>query len=336
MTLAAPAIDPAQAHVVLEHKHGRPPTSCRFHPKGRHVFWGAEENLVHRLDLETKAVATLARHDSWVRAIACSPDGTTVLTGGYDGRVVWWPAMDEKPSPVRVIDAHAGWLRAIAISPAGDRVATCGNDRLVKLWSVADGSPIATLPGHEHHVYNVAWRPDGSALVSCDLKGVVKEWDVASGKAKRDLGAEPLWKYDTTFLADIGGARSMTFRGDGMQLAVGGITNVTNAFAGIGHPAVVVLGWVDGKRAIVLETKEKANGVCWGLSWHPAGFWITAAGGGGGGWLAFFKGDTANEFHKLKLPANARDLSVAPDGTRLAVAHADGFLRIYALHAKTA
>jgi WD40 repeat protein len=333
---AAAAIDPAQAHVVLEHKHGRPLIACRWHPQGRHVFWSAEENLVHRLELETKVVTPLARHDSWVRAIGCTPDGGTVLTGGYDGRLVWWPATAEKPEPARVVDAHDGWLRALAISPQGDRVATCGNDRLVKLWSVADGSLLATLGGHEHHVYNVAWRPDGSALVSCDLKGVVKEWDIAAAKVKRDLAAAPLWKYDTTFRADIGGARSIAFRGDGSQLAVGGITNVTNAFAGVGHPAVVVLAWADGKQAVLLETKEKANGVCWGLSWHPSGFWVTAAGGGGGGWLSFYKGDAANEFHKLKLPANARDMSLAPDGTRLAIAHADGQLRLYALHAKTA
>ena len=60
------------------------------------------------------------------------------------------------------------------------------------------------------------------------------------------------------------------------------------------------------------------------------------AGGGGGGWLYFCKGDAANEFHKLKLPNNGRDLSLSPDGTRVAVAHADNQLRIYALHAKAA
>jgi WD40 repeat protein len=332
----APAIDPAQTHLVLEHKHTRPLVACQWDPLGRYVFWGAEDFFVHRFDIATKAVTPLARHDSWVRALGCSPDGATLYSGGYDGRLVWWPAAAEKPEPVRTVDAHQGWLRALAVSPDGSKIATCGNDKLVKLWNSADGAPLGQFAGHEWHVYNVAWRPDGSSLVSCDLKGIAKEWDLATSTAKRDLAAAPLWKYDNTFRADIGGARSIAFRGDGNQVAFGGITNVSNAFAGIGHPAVVLLEWADGKQAFLLEAKEKANGVCWGLAHHPQGFWITLAGGGGGGWLHFYKGYAANEFHKLKLPTNGRGMSLSADGTRVAVAHADGNLRIYALHAKAA
>lgn len=336
IALQTPAIDAAQTHQLLEHKHARPLVACKWDPLSRYVYWGAEDNLVHRFDLATKAVTPLARHDSWVRALGCSPDGAMLYSGGYDGRLIWWPAAVEKPEPTRVVDAHQGWLRALAVSPDGQKIATCGNDNLVKLWNAADGVLAGTLAGHSSHVYNVAWRPDGSALVSCDLKGVVKEWDLATSAAKRDLAAAPLWKYDTTFRADLGGARCVAFRSDGNQLALGGITNVSNAFAGIGHPAIVLLEWTDGKQAFLLEATEKANGVCWGLVHHPQGFWIGLAGGGGGGWLHFFKGDAANEFHKLKLPNNGRDLSLSPDGARVAVAHADGNLRVYGLHAKAA
>lgn len=334
--LQTPAIDAAQTHQILEHKHVRPLVACKWDPLSRYVFWGAEDNFVHRFDLTTKAVTPLARHDSWVRALGCAPDGATLYSGGYDGRLIWWPAAAENPEPARVVDAHQGWLRALAVSPDGQKIATCGNDNLVKLWNATDGVLAGTLAGHTSHVYHLAWRPDGSSLVSCDLKGIVKEWDLATSTAKRDLTAAALWKYDTTFRADIGGARCLAFRGDGNQLALGGITNVSNAFAGIGHPAIVLLEWTDGKQTFLLEATEKANGVCWGLAHHPQGFWIGLAGGGGGGWLHFFKGDVANEFHKLKLPNNGRDLSLSPDGTRVAVAHADGHLRIYGLHAKAA
>jgi WD40 repeat protein len=335
--IQAPAIDPVQTHQVLEQKHSRPLVACKWDPLSRYVFWGAEDNLVHRFDLNTKAITPFTRHDSWVRALGCSPDGATLYTGGYDGRLIWWPAAAEKPEPVRVVDAHQGWLRALAVSPDGSKIATCGNDNLVKLWNAADGALIAALPGHASHVYNVAWRPDGSSLASCDLKGVVKEWDLTANAAKRDVAtAAALWKYDPTFRADIGGARSIAFRGDGNQLAVGGITNVSNAFAGIGHPAAALLEWADGKQTFLLEPTEKGNGVCWGLAHHPGGFWIGLASGGGGSFLYFFKGDAANEYHKFKLPTNSRDLSLSPDGARVAVAQADGHLRIYALHAKVA
>ena len=107
--------------------------------------------------------------------------------------------------------------------------------------------PIRTLDGHASHVYNVAFHPDGKRLVSCDLKGVVKDWNLNTGTSERELDAKTLWKYDPGFMADIGGARAMTFSADGTQLACAGITNVSNAFAGVGNPAVVLFDWKDGK-----------------------------------------------------------------------------------------
>jgi WD40 repeat protein len=330
-----PAIDPAKTHVVLEHKHERPLTACRFDPLGKYVFFGAEDNLVHRFDVAAQSVTPLAAHDSWVRALGCSPSGDVLYSGGYDGRLVWWPANDEQPKPLRVVDAHQGWIRALAVNPDGRLVATCGNDRLIKLWDAADGRLVSTLSGHESHVYYVAFHPGGQALMTCDLKGVLKEWDVASGTLKRDLApATSLYNYDTTFRADIGGARCMAFRSDGNQIAVSGITNVTNAFAGIGEVMIVLVNLADGKIARQLEAKEKIRGTAWGVAHHPEGFWIGLAGGGGGGWLYFWKGDAPNEFFKLKLPNDGRDLSLSPERSRVAVAHADRSLRLYALHGK--
>ena len=209
-------IDPTKTHVALEHKHTRPLIACRFDPLGRYVLFGAEDNLVHRFDIAAKSMISLAAHDSWVRAIGCSPSGEFLYTGGYDGRLVWWPAAEDKPQPIRVVEAHQGWIRALAVSPDGRRIASCGNDNLVKLWDVVDGKCVGELAGHGSHVYHVAFQPDGQALVSCDLKGGLKEWDAASGSLRRDLtSAAALYKYDTTFRADIGGARSIAFRSDG-------------------------------------------------------------------------------------------------------------------------
>src|SRR5262245_19330539 len=330
-------IDPTKTHVALEHKHERPLIACRFDPAGRYVFFGAEDNLVHRFDIQAKAVTPFAAHDSWVRALGCSPSADVLYSGGYDGRLIWWPAADEKPQPIRIVEAHQGWIRALAVSPGGEFIATCGNDNLVKLWHATDGKLVAELAGHTSHVYNVAFHPSGEMLVSCDLKGIIKQWDVAGGALKRDLTpAAALYKYDTQFRADIGGARCIAFRSDGNQLAVGGITNVTNAFAGIGNALVVLLDMAEGKVALQLEAKEKINGVAWGVAHHPDGFWIGLAGGGGGGWLYFWKGDTANEFFKLKLANDGRDLALSPDKTQAAVAHADKTLRLYDLHDKAA
>ncbi|MEQ1826009.1 MAG: hypothetical protein ABL921_08675 [Pirellula sp.] len=324
--------DSEKVQLENEYKHSRPLTSCTWDPKGRYVFFGAEDNLVHRYDPALKASISFEGHDSWVRAMAVSSRHDQLVTGGYDGRLIWWPMASDKPEAIRIIDAHQGWIRALAISPDCAIIATCGNDLMVKLWNAVDGTLIRELRGHQSHVYNAAFTPDGSSLVSFDLKGNLKAWDINQEFTMRDIARiESLHKYDPTFRADIGGARCIAFRPDGTQLAIGGITNVTNAFAGIGDIAIAVVDWKQGSVAQLLEAKEKIRGVAWGIAYHPDGHWIASAGGGGGGWLYYWKGNEANEFFKFKLKNDGRGMSLAVDHQRLAIAHADAHLRIYRL-----
>lgn len=328
------AVDPTATYVAGQLKHKRPLVACRIDPTGTYAFTGAEDYFVVRWKLADGSSTELAGHESWVRAIAFSPTGDVTFTGGYDGQIVSWNTSSEKPEPVLKIAAHDGWVRAVAVSPDGKQLASCGNDGLVKLWDAATGVKQHELAGHECHVYNVAYHPTAAALVSCDIKGNIKHWDLTEQKLVRDIAAPALHKYDTQFRADIGGARSIAFSHDGKQLALGGITNVTNAFAGIGNPAVVLIDWESGKIVVQYEGKEKINGTAWGVRQHPSGFWIGLSGGGGGGWIYFWKDATAQEFAKFKLPDTGRDLDLHPDGVRLFVAHADSQLRTLEMRKK--
>jgi hypothetical protein len=71
----------------------------------------------------------------------------------------------------------------------------------------------------------------------------------------------------------------------------------------------------------------------WGVVVHPDGFLASVA-GGSGGMMWYWKPDSAQDFFSLRLPNNARDLDLHPDGRRLAVAFADGAVRLYAMEAK--
>lgn len=328
---AQPAVVAEKTRLLREHKHSRPLTACWWDPLNRFVFFGAEDNQVHRLDLTSGSAVPLTGHDSWVRALGSSADGQVLYSGGYDGRLIWWPAAAEKPEPQRTVDAHQGWIRALAVSPDGKIIATCGNDLQIRLWDAQEGMLLRSLSGHASHVYNVVFAPDGRTLYSCDLKGQVKSWDPATGTAHPDPArATALHKYDETFRADIGGARSIAIDDSGRQLALGGITNVSNAFAGVGEVAVVLLDLTTGQVARLLETKAKTRGTTWGVAWHPSGFWVGLS-GGGGGYLHFWKGDTQHEFFSLKLKNDGRGMAISPDRSQLAVAHADSHLRTYAM-----
>jgi WD40 repeat protein len=357
--------DPTQARVEREFKHGSPLIGCRFDPSGRFLFTSGQDYTVQRFDLRSGAKASFTAHQSWVRGLAFVPQwdelnghltvrselfglagswGTllapprpvpfTVVSGDYHGKLLWWPGDGDAPQPVRTVEAHDGWVRAVAVSPDGRAVASCGNDGLVKLWSAADGAPLRTLAGHGCHVYNVAFHPDGARLVSCDLKGVVKDWDWRTGALVRELDAKALHKYDAGFMADIGGARGMAFAPDGNRLACCGITNVSNAFAGVGNPLVIVFDWADGKPR-QLTPKAAFQGTAWGVAFHPAGL-VIAAGGGSGAQAWFWKGDETASAHQMAVPASARDLALHPSGERFALAGANGVAYLYTLRPKPA
>ena len=329
--------DPMQTHVVKSFVNETSLVACRFDPTGRFVFVGQQSEKVARWDLTTGTKTDFeGGHDSWVRAIAFVNKGDVVLTGGHDGRLVWWPtSATEKPAPIRKVDAHAGWIRAIDVSPDGLFIATCGNDLKVNLWKADDGSLVREFSGHERHVYNVAFHPGGKNLLSGDLVANFIDWEVETGKQIRSFKVATLHKYDPGFMADYGGPYSMQFSKDGKQFAAGGITNVSNAFAGVGNPALCMVDWESGKETMAHLAKSGVNGKVFGLALHPEGHLIGAVGGGGGGYLYFWKPGEKNEFHFFNIGNAVRDLTLHPDGIQLATAHHDKHLRLLAMRPKT-
>ena len=157
-------MDAAQTHLARDLTHDSPIIGCRFDRAGKYVFFSAEDSRVWRWEWSTETKIPLVGHDSWSRGMAFDPMNQTLITGGYDGRLIWWPLAAEKPEPVRKVEAHSGWIRAVSISPDGQLVASVGNDRVVKLWTLAEGKLVRELRGHESHIYNVAFHPSGSAL----------------------------------------------------------------------------------------------------------------------------------------------------------------------------
>lgn len=329
-----PGLDPTKTHVAAAWKHESPLIACRFDPLGKFVFAAAQDRSVQRFDAASGAKVGLAGHESWVRAMAFTADGQTLLTAGYDGRLVWWPAAAEKPAPSRTVEAHAGWCRAVAISPDGALAATAGNDHLVKLWSLADGKLVRELAGHDRHVYSVLFHPGGQSLVSGDLHGQVIQWEVASGKQLHTFDAKELYAANEGQGAEYGGVRALAFSPDASQLAAGGLYKASNPFGAVQDPLVLVFEWQSQKKLRNHTAAGDLKGMIWRLAFHPAGFLLGASGGSGGGVLLFWKPEQGNEFHRFALPNTALDMDLCSDGLRVATAHHDGHVRISRLAVK--
>lgn len=359
-------MDTTKTHIALDHNHGRPLTACRFSPSGKTVYFASEDFAVWGLDWQSERKV---KYDAqaWVRSIAATADGNMLITGGYDGRLMWWPTDHDEPKPIRAVEAHDGWIRAISISPDGQTLASVGNDRVIRFWNAIDGKPLREIVGpdagdipvaelekdkakpkadeaakpaepepigHRTFIYNVEFHPDGKSLVTGDLMGQLIHWDVESAKPLRTWTAESLSKYDRGFRAQIGGFRSLFFSADGSTLYASGITNVTNAFAGVGNPSVVEFDWAEAKQKIEHISKPKLQGVAWGAARHDDGMLIGAH-GGSNGHLMFWKAGEAEAAHQFKLPQNGRDLALHADGRHVAVAGSNGHLWIALMHAKS-
>ncbi len=320
---------PDKTHISREYSHKRPLVACRFDARGRYVYATAEDDTVQRFDLATGKQTAYVGHESWVFALAAHPAGDVLITGGGDGRLIWWPAAADKPAPLRSVSAHQGWIRSIAISPDGSVVASCGNDNAVRLWSFGDGAPLFELPDHDKPVYRVLFTPKGKSLISADLRGRVIEWDYRPGKEARRLDASKLYNYNAAGQGvDYGGVRDLSLSHDGKYLACGGLVEATNALGAVSNPAVLLFDWQNGKELRLLRPKENVLGLVWGLRFHPAGFLIAAVGGNAGGYLFFWKPEQTGEIFKLGLPNTARDMDLHPDGLRIATAHHDGRVRV--------
>ena len=331
---AVAAADPTQAHVAAEWEHDAPLINCRFDPTGRFVFATSEDRSILRFDVESGQKFVLETQETWVRPLVFDPTGETLVSGGYDGRLVWWSAAAETPGPLRSVDAHDGWIRAAAVHPSGAQIATAGNARIVRLWNMADGALVGELAGHEKHVYSLLWHPEGQFLLSGDLAGVIRQWDVASRQEVRALDASALHTYNGGQGVDYGGVRSMALSHDGGQLACSGLTAATNPLGAVNEPMLLVFDWQTGELKTTHETKDKLKGIAWRVVYHPSGFLIAISGGSGGGFVIFWRAGEAQEFFVHKLPNTAREMDLHPDGLRIVTAHHDGRLRISRLDGK--
>jgi WD40 repeat protein/predicted Ser/Thr protein kinase len=110
-------------------------------------------------------------------AVAYSPDGHTIATGGGDGAVRFWDAASG--APAGSISASAGWVNTVAFSPDGRTLSAAASDGTVRLIDVRTRAEIGTaLPGPVRESASAAFSPGGKSLVVVYGTGDGIAWDV--------------------------------------------------------------------------------------------------------------------------------------------------------------
>ena len=124
------AANPEKLKVVKQLSRGDIVFAVARKPGTSRLFCGGSDFTVYEIDVDQAKpeAKELGRHDSYVTSLALA--GTTLVSGGYDGRLIWWNI--ESRSKIREVDAHRKWIRGVAATPDGTVVASVADDMVCR------------------------------------------------------------------------------------------------------------------------------------------------------------------------------------------------------------
>ncbi len=132
---------------------------------------------------------TLAGHTQ-AYAVAFSPDGRGLATGGKDGIVRLWDPITGRKRGKLV--GHASCVNQVAFSPDGALLATASCDGTIKLWNAADHSELPLLVEPAGAVLCLTFSPDGKWLAAGGANRGTTIIHVPQRRAVASLGGEPI------------------------------------------------------------------------------------------------------------------------------------------------
>jgi WD40 repeat protein len=218
------------------------------------------------VDTKIKRTVTLSLPPALVkpvRAVAISPDKTTVAAGRGNQVHLFDPKTGEFKKTLTDPDlktadgkpasaAHISLVESIAYSPDGKTLAT-GSFQELTLWDTEKGTPKARVGGFADRVVAIAFAPDGKTFAT-------------GGGAPTEDGEVKLFDAAGKFIAEVKNAHSdqvfgVCFSPDGRLLATGGADRFVKVFEVPGGKLVKTfeghtnhvldVGWTaDGKKLV--------------------------------------------------------------------------------------
>jgi eukaryotic-like serine/threonine-protein kinase len=186
-----------------------------FAPDGKSLYLGGDHDLSIWRPQRVAEFDTFASHHDEVWAVAVSPSGRLVASGGDDDTLRLWDPLTGRECAA--LKGHNATVAALAFRPDGRVIASAslGHQDNVKLWDVATFRLITTLSGHSDRVRSVAFNHDGSVMASAGSDRTIRLWDGATGAARGvmaghdDVVREIAFSPDRQTLASAGNDRTV-------------------------------------------------------------------------------------------------------------------------------
>jgi WD40 repeat protein/serine/threonine protein kinase len=315
------------------------------------VTVGSLDRAVRRWELPTgRAIGTDLSHQEWVRAVAFSPDGRAILTGGDDRVARLWETASGRPLQVLY---HQKPVWAVAFGPDGRRFLTASLGDAVRVWNGTPfPEPLHTL-AHRGPVRALDVSPDGKWVVTGAADWALHLWDSSTGKEvpldlphdflprfaafspdgtllvttryQRNGNVALLWDFvpgtprplrKKAELSHRGDIRKVAFSCDGTRLATAsmdGTAQVWNTATGL--PALAAVLHHDGKAVSAVAFSPDGTKVLTGGADGNARRWNVATG----------------EPFGRPLPQGGAivDVAFSPDGRMMLTAGKDGWVRCW-------
>ena len=328
--------------------HKKAVRSVSFSPDGQMIasistdetikVWSRNGELLHTFfGCEPQYKDKCKRKQDDVTSVSFSPDGKTIVSGGYGGKVKLWNLKDKQPKISRK-NKHRGSITSVSFSPDEKIIASTSHDRTIKLWS-RDGKLIKTLQGHNGVVSSVSFTPDGKTLATASWDGTIKIWKpdgqsiitpkhnksvssvsfspdskiLASGS---DDNTIKLWNRDGQLLKTLSkhtkGVNSVSFSPDGKTLASGSDDNT------------IKLWNRDGK---LLKTLSKHTKGVNSVSFSPDG--KIFASGSDDNTIKLWNWDGQLLKTLSKHTQSVKSVSFSPDGKTLASGSDDNTIKLW-------
>ncbi len=153
---------------------------------GRLIAVGMQDKSIRLYDATNFEEIQKLQDNFLSTALAFSPRGDTVASGGVDRVVKIW---DIRTGEVlTTLEGHTYPILGLSFSPDGSRLLSASGDTTLIVWDLNSGTESSRLRGHKLYVMSCDWHPEDDLVVSGAVDATIALWDPNTGKMLGQYG----------------------------------------------------------------------------------------------------------------------------------------------------
>ena len=160
-------------------------------------FWSGK--IITLSAVTGSKMAVFSGHTDWVRSLAFSADGRSLVSGSDDKTVKLWDM--QTGGVVKTFYGHTGYVYSVSISVDCVRISSGSRDGTVRLWDIQTGECLCTIQ-QQGFVSCVTFSPLNPQHIFSIAGGKIWEWDLGGHQIPSTYdGSNIIFSPDSTQFA---------------------------------------------------------------------------------------------------------------------------------------